>query len=157
MIGIHKSNWNLQLFSALWAYRTSVKSVTGFTPFQLVYGLEVTLSIECETPSLKLVVELLPNTSLEEERLLYLEILDETRFLSSLVIEAQKKQVKAHFDQTVSPCSFIEGDLVLVYHQTHDKLGAGKFQPMWHGLYIVKCVLKNGAYELIDYEVLPLA
>ena len=140
------------LFSALWAYRTSTKSVTGFTPFQLVYGLEATLPIECEIPSLKLAVELLPTTSPEEQRLLYLERLDETRRLATLVIEAQKKRVKAHFDQTVSPHSFIKGDLILLYDQAHDKLGAGKFQPMWHGPYIVKCVLQNGAYELIDYE-----
>ena len=79
------------LFSALWAYRTSIKSVTIFTPFQLVYGLEATLLIECEIPSLKIVVELLPDTSPEEEHLLYLERLDETRLLAALFIEAQKK------------------------------------------------------------------
>jgi transposase InsO family protein len=48
IIGIHKSNWHTMLFSALWAYRTSVKTSTGFTPFQLVYGLEAVLPIECE-------------------------------------------------------------------------------------------------------------
>ena len=144
------------LFSAFWAYRTSVKSATGFTPFQLVYGMEATLPIECEIPSLKLAIELLPNNSPEEEHLLYLERLDETRRFAALVIEAQKKQVKAHFDQSFSPHSSIEGDLVLLYDQAHDKLGAGKFQPMWHGPYIVKCVLWNGAYELIDYESHPL-
>ena len=145
------------LFSALWAYRTSIKNTTKFTPFQLVYGLEAMLSIECGIPSLKLAVELLPDTSPEEERLLYLEILDKNRRLAALVIEAQKKQVKAHFDQTVSPCSFIEGNLILLYDQAHDKLGIGKFQPMWHGPYIFKHVLQNGAYELIDYEGCPLA
>jgi hypothetical protein len=72
MIGIHKKSWHTMLFSTLWAYRTSVKSTTGFTPFRLVYGVEVILPIECEIPSLKLVVELLPNTFAEEERLLYL-------------------------------------------------------------------------------------
>ena len=40
----------------------------------------------------------LPDTSAEEERLLYLERLDENRRLAALVIEAQKKRVKAHFD-----------------------------------------------------------
>jgi transposase InsO family protein len=72
MIGIHKTSWHTLLFLSLWAYRTSVKSATGFMPFRLVYGMEAILPIECEIPSLKLVVELLPNTSAEEEHLLYL-------------------------------------------------------------------------------------
>ena len=40
MIRVHKQNWHLILYSSLWAYRTSVRNTTGFTPFQLVYGLE---------------------------------------------------------------------------------------------------------------------
>jgi transposase InsO family protein len=58
MVGENKTSWHLQLFSALWAYRTSVKTSIGFTPFQLVYGIEAILLIECEIPSLKLKVEL---------------------------------------------------------------------------------------------------
>ena len=46
------------LFSSLWDYQTSTKEATGFTPFQLVYGLEATLPIQCKIPSLKLGVEL---------------------------------------------------------------------------------------------------
>eukprot|EP00253_Pinus_taeda_P011115 PITA_11115 len=138
------------------AYRTSMKDVTGFTPFQLVYGMEVTLPIECEIPSLKLAVEFLPDTTPVEERLLYLERLNETRRLASLAIEVHKKRVKTHFDNTVHPRSFVEGDLVLLYDQANDKLGAGKFEPMWHGPYIVKIVLQKGAYKLIDYEGNPL-
>jgi hypothetical protein len=72
-----KSNWNLMLYSTLWAYRTPVKTVTGFSPFQLVYGLEAVLPIECQIPSLKLAVQLLPDTSPLEERLVHLEQLDE--------------------------------------------------------------------------------
>ena len=53
IIGIHKSNWHSMLFSALWEYRTLVKTSTGFTPFQLVYGLEAVLPIECKIMSLK--------------------------------------------------------------------------------------------------------
>eukprot|EP00253_Pinus_taeda_P025390 PITA_25390 len=123
---------------------------------KLVYGLEATLPIECEIPSLKIAVELLPDITPVEECLLYLEQLDETCHLASLAIEAQKKRVKTHFDNTVNPHSFIEGDLVLLYDQANDKLGAGKLEPMWHGPYIVKRVLQKGAYELIDYEGNPL-
>ena len=95
MVGDHKYNWHHTIFSALWDYRTSVKTDTGFTPFQLVYGLEVVLPIQCQIPSLQLVVELLPDTSVEEERFLYLSNLDETHKYAALANEAHKKSVKA--------------------------------------------------------------
>ena len=144
-------------FSTLWAYRKSIKSATGFTPFQLVYGVEAILPIECEIPSLKLAVELLPNTSAEEERLLYLMQLDETRHDATLVIEAQKKRVKAQYDKHVKPHIFSKGDIVLLYEHDWDVLGAGKFKPMWWGPYIVRRVLEKGAYELVDYDGIPLS
>jgi hypothetical protein len=157
MIGIHKMSWHTMLFSTLWAYRTSVKSATEFTPFQLVYGLEAILPIECEIPSLKLAVELLSNTSAEEECLLYLMQLDETRRNATLVIETHKKCIKSQYDKHVKPCIFSEGDLVLLYEQDRDLLGARKFEAMWRGPYIVRRVLEKGAYELVDYDGTPLS
>ena len=50
------------------------------------------------------------------------------------------------------PCVFLEGDLVLVYDQDKDTLGARKFEPLWYGPYIISKVLQKGAYELVDYE-----
>ena len=95
MIGVHKRRWHLILYSALWAYRTSVKNATRFTPFQLVYGLEVVLPIQCEISSLKLAIDLLPGTSEEEACFLELIQLDETRREAALANEAHKKRVKA--------------------------------------------------------------
>ena len=76
LLGNHKTTWHWKLYSTLWAYRTLVKTATGFTPFQLAFGLEVVLPIECEIPSLKLAVEILPNTTVEEERLILLNQLE---------------------------------------------------------------------------------
>ena len=73
-----------------------------------------------------------------------------------MATEAHKKRVKAQYDQSVNPCIHLEGDLILVYDQANDKLGAGKFEPMLHGPYIVKCVLAKGAYELTDYDRVSL-
>lgn len=78
------------------AYRNSTKTATGFTPFQLFYGLEAVLPIECEISSLQLAIELLPATSEEEKCFLYLAQLDETRRIATLVAEAHKKRIKAH-------------------------------------------------------------
>ena len=61
------------LYPALWAYRTAVKTTTGFSPYQFVHGVDSIFPVECEIPSLKLAVELLPDTSPLEERLVRLE------------------------------------------------------------------------------------
>ena len=94
MVGKHKSNWHIQLFSTLWAYQTSTKIAIGFTPFQLIYGLEVVIPIECEIPSLKLTIDLLPNTFDEEQCLLYLSHLDEIRRDATLANESHQKCIK---------------------------------------------------------------
>ena len=157
MVGVHKRGWHLILYLALWAYRTSVRNATGFTPFQLVYGLEAILPIQCEISSLKLAIDLLPGTSEEEARFLELIQLDETHHDAALANDAHKKWVKAQFEKNVKPRVFSEGDLVLLYDQESDKLGAGKFKSLWMGPYIVKSVLAKGAYELVDYDEIPLA
>jgi hypothetical protein len=54
------------LYLTLWEYQTSVKTTTGFSPFQLIHGVEEVILIECEIPSLKIMIELLPDmTDLE--------------------------------------------------------------------------------------------
>ena len=64
--------------------------------------------------------------------------------------------MKAQYDRIVQPLSFDQGDLVLTYDQKHDKLGIGKFESMWHGPYVISQVLEKGAYELVDYDGIPL-
>jgi hypothetical protein len=88
---------------------------------------------------------------------LYLIQLDETRRDAALVIETQKKCVKAQYGRHVKPRVFSEGDLVLLYEHDLDLRGAGKFKAMWRGSYIVKRVLEKGAYELADYDGIPLS
>ena len=67
-----RSNWYIMLYAALWAYQTNVKTTTGFSPFQLVHGVEAVTPIECEIPSLKIAIHVLPNTTELEEHLLHL-------------------------------------------------------------------------------------
>ena len=132
------------------------KNIDRFYPFQLVYGLEAVLPIECEIPSLQIAIELLPATSEEEKNFLYLAQLDENRHTATLDTETHAKQMKAQYDRSVTPRIFSVGYLVLVYDQANDKLGAGKFEPMWHGPYIFKRKLAKGAYELIDFDGVSL-
>ena len=70
--------------------------------------------------------------------------------------EAHKKCVKAQYDKSLQPHVFNEGDLVLTYDQRYDKLGKGKFESMWYEPFIFSKVLEKGAYDLIDYDGIPL-
>ena len=66
--------------------------------------------------------------------------------------KAHKNRVKNQYDKSVKPRSFSEGELVLLWDQDKEPLGAGKFRPMWLGPYVVSKVLKKCAYELTDFE-----
>ena len=55
-----------------------------------------------------------------------------------MALEVNKLHVKSQYDKSVCPRKFSEGDLVLLYDQASEPLGAGNFKPMWHWPYIVK-------------------
>jgi hypothetical protein len=67
-----------------------VKTTIGFTPFHLVHGVEETLPIECEIPTLRTAIELLPETAPMEQHFLNLESLDEDHRSSLQNNEAAK-------------------------------------------------------------------
>ena len=94
----------------------------------------------------------LPETSTLEECLFHLEQLDEQRLDALVALEVNKHRIKVQYDKSVHPRKFSEGDLVLLWDQAREPLGAGKFNPMWHGPYVVKRVLEKGSYDLVDYE-----
>ena len=73
-----------------------------------------------------------------------------------MALEVNKCRVKVQYDKSVRPRRFSEGYLVLSWHQGKEPLGEGKFNPMWHGPYVVKHVLEKGSYELVDYEGMAL-
>ena len=91
MIGVHKRNWHLIFYSTLWEYRTSVRNATRFTAFQLVCGLEAIFPIHCEILSLKLVVDLSPDTYNEEACLFNLIHLDEMCREATLANKVNKR------------------------------------------------------------------
>ena len=128
----------------------STKKATGFTPFHLLHGVESVLPIECQIPSLYLTIEILLDTSPLEERLLQLEKTIEDRQAALQAIEPAKTWSKSHYDSHVHPRTFSEGDMVLVYDQTKDKLGKTKFESMWYGPYVIHHCLEKGAYILVD-------
>ena len=113
-INASRSNWHIMLYPALWAYRTNVKTATGFSPFQLIHGVVSVTPIKCEIPSLRIVIHVLPDTTKLEECLLHLEHLDEHRRDVLTTNQAHKNRVKSQYDKSVKPQIFFEGEIVLL-------------------------------------------
>ena len=73
-----------------------------------------------------------------------------------MALEVNKHHIKVQYDKSVRSSKFSEGDLVLLWDQAKEPLGVRKINPMWHGPYVVKCVLEKGSYELVNYEGIAL-
>ncbi|PKI75391.1 hypothetical protein CRG98_004220 [Punica granatum] len=54
---VNYKDWHEMLPYALLAYRTSIRTSTGATPYSLVYGMEAVLPIEVEIPSMRIFAE----------------------------------------------------------------------------------------------------
>ncbi|PKI45848.1 hypothetical protein CRG98_033769 [Punica granatum] len=52
-----EEDWHEMFPFALLAYRTSIRSSTGATPYSLVYGMEAVLPVEVEIPSMRLKID----------------------------------------------------------------------------------------------------
>ena len=97
---------------------------------------------------MKLVLGLFPKNYELEEQLVHLEQVDEKYRDALVALEVNKCRFKAQYDNYVHPQKFSEGDLVLLYDQSSELLGAGNFNLVQHGPYVVKWVLEKGSYEL---------
>eukprot|EP00253_Pinus_taeda_P026082 PITA_26082 len=49
----NRRDWSQRLFEALWAYRTTWRNTTGFSPYELVYGKSVVFPVEFEIKTLR--------------------------------------------------------------------------------------------------------
>ncbi|XP_012850074.1 PREDICTED: uncharacterized protein LOC105969843 [Erythranthe guttata] len=139
-----KGNWVDELHSVLWAYRTSPKEATGETPFSLVHGSEAVIPLEVGIPSRR--VKNFSEVDNGERLRADLDLAEELREQAAIRMEVSKARMKNAYDRKVRKRHFQVGDLVL--KQADALKATGKMEPNWEGPYVVKKILKGGAYEL---------
>ena len=146
------TDWDEKLWGALWAYRTTYKVTTKYTPFQLVYGQEAILPIEFEIPSLRIAIEYrLGDVESLQDRLATLESLDEDRRMALFNTFVAQQRRKSFYDSKLTPKKFNVGDLVLLYDSRFFKF-PGKLQIHWLGPYEIVDINPNGSAQLKDFE-----
>ena len=68
-----RKDWEDILVEATWAYNTTWKKTTRFTPYELFYGKKALLSVDFESNTLRMEAKLnLDPSNSQEERLLQL-------------------------------------------------------------------------------------
>jgi hypothetical protein len=67
----------------------------------ITHGVEAVMPIECEIPSLKIKIKLLPDTIDLEAHIVHLEWLDEKHCDVSIVNETHKKYVNYQYEKSI--------------------------------------------------------
>ncbi|MCO5604872.1 hypothetical protein L7F22_059046 [Adiantum nelumboides] len=144
-------DWDKHLTVALWAYRTSFKVSTQFTPYHLVYGQEALLPIEVELGSLRVLArETTSSKEKLEQRILDLQQLELDREAATDYYITQANKKRKQFNNKVKEKKLEEGMLVMRYDSRLDLSHSKKFLQRWKGPYVIFKKFKNGSYHLQD-------
>ena len=150
-------DWAYRLVKATWAYNTTWKTTTSFTPYDLVYGNNDLLSIEFEYNTLRMEAQLdLDVTKAQQKRLLQLNGLDEFKMRALLHTDVIQVQRKVWHNNNIKDKVFQEGDWVLLYDSRFKEF-KGKLMTRWMGPYLIEKCHDNWAIQVmtIDEEVIP--
>ncbi|MCO5581925.1 hypothetical protein L7F22_035814 [Adiantum nelumboides] len=117
----HRTDWDLKLTSALWAYRTAYKVAINCTPFKMVYGQEAVMPWEFVIPSLRVASQEGWDGNPLVERLYILKRLEEERQLAVYNALIEKDRRKKWFDHHLKDKDIKVGDKVLMYGVRNEK------------------------------------
>ncbi|XP_077231532.1 uncharacterized protein LOC143864659 [Tasmannia lanceolata] len=149
--------WADELYHVLWAYRTTPRTATGESPFNLSFGTEAVIPVDIGVPSPRTVDF---NEQLNGDGLrVNLDLLEERREESQIRAVAYKQKVSRYHDTKIRPREFRTGDLVLRKAAVSQPRRVDKLSPTWEGPYRIKEVIRPGSYRLetLDEQLLPHA
>ena len=106
-----KGVWPEELPSVLWAYRTTVRTPMGETPFKLTYGSEAVIPTKVHMANHR--VMMYQDKDNEEQLRLNLDLVDEVREDAEYRIAKYKNLMARQYDAMMKPRRFNIGDLVL--------------------------------------------
>ena len=106
-----KGIWPEELPSVLWAYRTTARTPTGQTPFQLAYGSEAVIPAKVGLTSYR--VDNHDERRNDEAMRLQLDLLDEVRATAEQSLARYQNLMAKHYNSKVRHRDFQDKDLIL--------------------------------------------
>eukprot|EP01132_Coremiostelium_polycephalum_P010890 gene10890-13341_t len=136
-------SWDEYIPMVLFAYRTSVQSSTGFSPYYLTYGREPKIPLDVLLPRICKVDFKVPSDwkeSIEKNLRVAFKIAREN------MKNAQESQA-IHYNKKKVNCNYVVDQQVLI-RNFMNLSGVNKFNPKWRGPYKIIKNLGNNSYEL---------
>ena len=142
-----KGIWPNELPSVLWAYRTTVRTPTGETPFRLTYGADAVILAEVGLTSYR--VQNYMEDKNEAATRLQLDLVDEYRATAEQRLARYQDLMSKHYNAKVRHRDFQIGDLVLqkVIGAAKDP-SQGKLGPNWERPYRITSWQRKGTFHL---------
>ena len=106
-----KGIWPEELSSVLWAYRTTVRTPTGETPFRLTYRNEAVIPAKIGLTSYR--VDNHGEARSDEAIRFQLDLVDEVRVIAEQRLARYQDRMAKHYNSWVRHRDFKVGDLVL--------------------------------------------
>ncbi|XP_077242600.1 uncharacterized protein LOC143883127 [Tasmannia lanceolata] len=151
----HEGRWVDELYHVLLAYRTTARTATGETPFNLTSGTETLIPVEIGAPTLR---NEHFNEHLNPEGLrTNLDLLEEASERAGIRMAVYQQRVARYQDTKVKERLHRVGDLVLRRTAISQPTKVGKLAPNWEGPYKVARIIRPGTYwlETLDGQTLP--
>lgn len=150
--------WTRHLPSVLFADRTTVKHSTGRTPYELLYGEQAVLPIECEVPTWQTRnwLKIRNTADLLATRARQIERRDADLVEAAHRLERMRERNQEYFDNThtlrLKPLEV--NNLVLLHNTKLDKelTSDRKLQYRWVGPYVIHAAYPNGTYKLRELD-----
>ncbi|GJZ50849.1 reverse transcriptase domain-containing protein [Tanacetum coccineum] len=137
--------WSRKLDDALWAFRTTYKTPTGTTPYELIYGKNCHLPFEIEHRAYWALKNCNPDLiAAGEKRMFQLHESDELRHQAYENSRLYKARTKVWHDIKLRMRKeFKQGNKVLLFHSKY-KFKQPKLRSRWLGPYVVKHQYPSG-------------
>ena len=106
-----KGAWPEELPNVLWAYRTTARTPTGETPFNLTYGTEAVIPVEVGLTSRRR--EFFDEQNNDDQLKQNLDFLDKVRDQAAQRMAKYQQKIAEYYNRRVKLKKFNIGDLVL--------------------------------------------
>ena len=147
-VGEHHNTWSDYLPLVMMAYRSSIHSVTKYSPFYLLFGRSCALPIDCMYQTIQ--TKIYPILSdyvgcLKDELQTCHELVRES-------MDVEQERQKTYYDSSTFGPQYEVGDLVMVFNPTIKNGQTKKFKSFYSGPQVIREIINDLNFVIEDVK-----